>query len=171
MERSRHRPELRARRSPPPQDGKDSKRASAAPDAPSSRILGHDAKPIAMAIPGVRQDHAPPALPPTPWNEFLNDGIDLAWKWGNPETEVANVKPGSSLQGGGGFMDRRPSYNASSSPDRSRWHIDEMRSGAENGPSSNSNVTQNSGRFLPKFQHKASVLPGLSAQRYVCLTT
>ena len=168
MERSRHRPDLRARRSPPPQDGNDSKRVSAAPDAPSSRSPGHDAKPAAMAIPGVRQDYVPPALPPTRWNQFLDDGLDLSWKWGNPETEVANVKPGSSLRGG--FLDRRPSYNASNSPDQSQWQNNATRPGIEQGPNSRSNFSQNPGRLLPEVQHRANVLPGSSAQRYVFVT-
>lgn len=57
-----------------------------------------------MAIPGARIDDIPPALPPPRYNNDLDHGLDLAWKWQNEhlvtgKSKLAPIKPGSSLLG------------------------------------------------------------------------
>lgn len=57
-----------------------------------------------MAIPGARIDDIPPALPPPRYNDDLDRGFDLAWKWQNEhlmtgKSKLAPIKPGSSLLG------------------------------------------------------------------------
>lgn len=59
---------------------------------------------VSMAIPGARVDHVPPALPPPRYNNDLDQGFDLAWKWQNEDimsgqSKLAPIKPGSSLLG------------------------------------------------------------------------
>jgi hypothetical protein len=57
-----------------------------------------------MAIPGTRVDDIPPALPPPRYNNDLEHGFDLAWRWQNEhlmtgKSKLAPIKPGSSLLG------------------------------------------------------------------------
>jgi len=58
-----------------------------------------------MAIPGTRVNDVPPALPPPRYNNDLEFGFDLAWKWQNERLPfmrrtLAPIKPDSSLWGG-----------------------------------------------------------------------
>jgi len=58
-----------------------------------------------MAIPGTRVNDIPPALPPPRYNNDLEIGFDLAWKWQNEHfpfmrRTLAPIKPDSSLWGG-----------------------------------------------------------------------
>ena len=57
-----------------------------------------------MAIPGARFDNVPPPLPPPRYNDDLDQGVDIAWKWANHDSfdtqrQLAPIKPGSSLHG------------------------------------------------------------------------
>lgn len=57
-----------------------------------------------MAIPGPRQEHVPPPLPPPRYNHELAQGYDIGWDYQNDHLDgqranVTSLKPGSSLLG------------------------------------------------------------------------
>jgi hypothetical protein len=81
-----------------------------------------------MSIPRARVDDVPPPLPPDRYiGEQLNQGEDIAWKFGNTNNRgYSNVQPGSSLLGG--YSRRSGSTSLDDmSPESFDGHSDEER--------------------------------------------
>jgi hypothetical protein len=105
----------------------DQRRSTSRSHSPTSTESIQSHTPMAMAIPNMRCEEAPPPLPPPRYNDDLARGIDLAWNWGNGHElggscKLAPVKPGSSLFGG--YMGSRAGRDNEADDDFQGMEID-----------------------------------------------